>query len=414
MQVQVNKDGLDRAHKVIVWNLPVRVFHWMLVGCFVTAWLTRDDRYLDIHVFAGYLMGGLILFRLVWGVIGCSYARFRDFAFNWNEVWGYIKKVLKGCPSRFIGHNPAGSWAIYLLLSLGGMIAISGLLTLGGEEQHGPLAGLLNYPQGAVAHDLHELLAWIMLGVVVIHLLGVLVETVLHRENLIGSMITGSKYVPSDVISVASRKPTAALMLAVMVTAGISWFYGYLVETPEQPYRPFVGQQLPDNRLWREECGACHLAFHSSLLPARSWQAMMDGQSSHFGEDLYLEQDAIDEIQTFLVDNSAEKMLTEAAWKINQSIPKADIPLRVIETRYWMDKHQEISAQIWEHPIINGKINCAACHLDADDGTFEDAAMRIPAEADKSFISMFMKILKGFAHYFSFSSSPPNTLEDKS
>ncbi len=414
MQAQTNKDCLDKVTQVMVWNLPVRLFHWMLAGCFITAWLTRGSRYLDIHVFAGYLMGGLILFRLVWGVIGGPYARFRDFAFNWHEALGYIKRILQGTPPRFIGHNPAGSWAIYLLLSLGGLIVISGLITLGGEEQHGPLAGLLDYAQGAMTHELHELLAWIMLGVVATHLLGVLVESLLHRENLVGSMLSGNKYAQSDMIQAASRKAVAALMLVVIIAAGVSWFYGYLVETPDQPYRPFTGQTLPDNALWREECGACHLAFHPSLLPARSWRAMMEGQSSHFGEDLFLEQDAIDEISTFLADNPAEKTLTEAAWKIHQSIPEREAPQRITETRYWIDKHSEIPVAVWKHPVVNGEINCAACHLDADDGTFEDAAMRIPAEADSSFRSLFIKAVKGFVHSFSFNSSPSSRLEDKS
>jgi len=400
------------SREVKIWNLPVRLFHWVLVGCFITAWLTRDDRYLDIHVFAGYLMGGLILFRFLWGAIGGPYARFCDFAFGWREAWDYTKMVLKRCPPRFIGHNPAGSWGIYILLGLGVLVVITGLLAFGGEEGHGPLAGLLNHAQGAIAHDLHELLAWVMLGAVVIHLLGVLVESVLHRENLIASMITGYKSVPPGTVPAAGGWPVGVLMLATIIAAGFSWFYGYLVETPEQPYRPFVGQQLPDNALWREECGACHLAFHPSLLPARSWAAMMEGQSSHFGEDLFLEQDAIDEITAFLAGNAAEQALTEAAWKIDQSIPKTATPLRITETQYWIDKHREISVQVWRSPKVNGKVNCASCHLDADDGTFEDAAMRIPVEADSSSAAVF-KIFQKAVRYFSFNSSPPNRLEDK-
>ncbi len=413
MQIQTEENSVAEVTQARIWNIPVRLFHWMLVSCFITAWLTRDDRYLDIHLFAGYLMAALILFRLLWGIVGGPYARFGDFAFGWREAWGYTKMALKGCPPRFIGHNPAGSWGIYLLLGLGSLIAITGLLALGGEEGHGPLAGLLNRSQGVIAHDLHELLAWVMLGTVVIHLLGVVVESVLHRENLIGSMITGYKSVPPGTVSAAASRPVGVLILAATIAAGFSWFYGYLVETPEQPYIPFVGQQLPDNALWREECGACHLAFHPSLLPARSWRLMMQEQASHFGEDLFLEQDAIDEITTFMADNAAEQELTEAAWKINQSIPKTETPLRITETQYWMDKHHEISTQIWGSAKVNGKVNCAACHLDADAGTFEDAAMRIPVEMDPSSTASFNEIFQKAAGYFSFDSSPVNRLDDK-
>jgi hypothetical protein len=176
-------------------------------------------------------------------------------------------------------------------------------------------------------------------------------------------------------------------MLAAIITAGLSWFQGHLTETPEQLYQPFHGPALPDNPLWREECGACHLAFHPSLLPARSWKAMMEGQSSHFEEDLFLEQDTVKEIETFLAENAAEQGLTEAAWKINRSIPKTETLLRITEAPYWIKKHQEISDAVWEHPKVNGKVNCAACHMDAEAGTFEDAAMHLPGDVEATVIS---------------------------
>jgi len=368
----------NKQTQVRIWNIPIRLFHWTLVVCFITTWLTRDNRYLDIHIFAGYLMAGLILFRLLWGFIGGPYARFRDFAFGWHEVWDYVKGVLNRKPPRFLGHNPAGSWAIYLLLTLGVLIVITGLLGFGGEEQHGPLAGWLNYPQGKLAQDIHELLAWLMLGVVGIHITGVLVESLLHKENLVRAMLTGYKPATASAIAAASQWKTAIVMVTMILAGGLSWFQGYLTATPEQPYIPFVGPELPDHDLWREECGACHLAFHPSLLPARSWETMMAEQGTHFAEDLFLESDAVAEIETFLVENAAEQGLTEAAWKINNSIPKSETLLRITEAPYWIKKHQEISNAIWQNPQVNGKVNCAACHLDADAGTFEDAAMQLP------------------------------------
>ena len=379
-QPQENDD--KRETRVRVWDIPVRLFHWTLASCFVIAWLTLDDRYLDIHVFAGYLMGGLILFRLLWGFIGSPYARFRDFAFGWSEVCDYIKGVLNRHPPRFLGHNPAGSWAIYLLLGLGLSIVITGLLAFGGEERQGPLAGLLNYPQGRFAHEFHEWLSWLMLGMVIIHLIGVLVESLLHRENLVVAMLTGFKPSAAGTISTVSHWKVGAAMLVAIITAGLFWFQGHLTETPEQLYQPFHGPALPDNPLWREECGACHLAFHPSLLPARSWKVMMQEQASHFEEDLFLEQDTVKEIETFLVENAAEQGLTEAAWKINRSIPKTEILLRITEAPYWIKKHQEISDAVWKHPKVNGRVNCAACHIDAEAGTFEDAAMHLPDDIE--------------------------------
>lgn len=384
---QQQKNSGKRETKVRVWDIPIRLFHWALVSCFIIAWFTLDNRYLEIHVFAGYLMGGLILFRILWGFIGGPYARFQDFAFGWFKVQDYLNDVLNKRPPRFLGHNPAGSWAIYLMLGLGLSIVITGLLTFGGEERHGPLAGLLNYPQGRLAHEFHEWLSWLMLGIVIIHVIGILVESLLHRENLVAAMLTGFKPSAGNAISTASHWKVGATMLVTIITAGLFWFQGHLTETPEQLYQPFHGPALADNTLWREECGDCHLAFHPSLLPARSWKVIMQEQASHFEEDLSLEQDTVKEIETFLLENAAEQGATEAAWKINRSIPKTETQLRITKAPYWIKKHQKISQAIWDHPKVNGKVNCAVCHLDAEAGTFEDAAMHLPDDVDATVIN---------------------------
>lgn len=380
--IQQQKLGGKREIKVRVWDIPIRLFHWALVSCFIIAWFTLDNRYLEIHIFAGYLMGGLILFRILWGIIGGPYARFHDFAFGWSKVQEYLKDVLDKHPSRFLGHNPAGSWVIYLLLALSLLIVITGLLAFGGEERHGPLAGFLNYPQGRLAHEFHEGLSWLMLGTVIIHVIGVLVESLLLRENLVTAMLTGFKSSTIDAISTASHWSIGVAMLVIIITAGLFWFKGHLTETPEQRYQPFHGPALADNSLWRTECGACHLAFHPSLLPARSWKTIMIGQASHFEENLSLEQATVKEIEAFLINNAAEQAMTEAAWKIDLSIPKTETLLRITEAPYWTKKHQRISDAIWKHPKVNGKVNCAACHLDAEAGTFEDAAMHLPDDVD--------------------------------
>ena len=365
--------------RIRVWDLPVRIFHWILATCFATAWLTLDSRYLDIHVFAGYLLGGLILFRLIWGFIGSQYARFSSFCHGPDQVRNHLHGLIQHRPAHYVGHTPTGSWAIYLLLIVGASITVTGLLTLGGEERHGPLAGWLSFDQGDSAHSIHELLAWLMLGLASIHILGVLLESLLQRENLIAAMINGHKPDDGHSTSIQCHSGVGLLMLSAILIAGFSWFQGYLYATPDQPYRPFIGPQLADNALWREECGSCHLAYHPVLLPARSWQRIMFEQSSHFGEDLFLEQESINEIESFLTAHAAELALTEAAWKIDRSIPEDENPIRITETGYWLEKHQGLPKSIWQRPDIIGR-NCSACHLDAGEGTFEDAAMRIPDE----------------------------------
>jgi hypothetical protein len=166
-------------------------------------------------------------------------------------------------------------------------------------------------------------------------------------------------------------------MIALIVAGGAWFFQGKFTATKAQPYIPFGGKALLDNKLWREECGSCHLAYHPTLLPARSWAVLMQ-QRRHFGKDLGLEPAVVAEIEKFLQENSADTEMTEPARKIKLSIPADATPLRVTETGYWRKKHGEISDEVWRDSRVRNKGNCGACHLDAERGTFEDAAMRLP------------------------------------
>lgn len=373
-----NSDS-DKSARVVVWDLPTRVFHWLLLVGFAAAFLTSEDsRYLYHHVFGGYLFFGLLVFRFVWGAVGSHYARFRAFAYNWPSVTAYLKGLLTGQAARHIGHNPAGSWAIFLMLGLGLALSVTGLLTLGGEEGHGPLAGLVSYELGSLTQEIHETLAWAMLGLVALHLGGVIVESFIHKENLIWSMITGVKEVVAGVPGVYRYGLLGTAMLLLASVSAVLYFRGYFTETPDKPFLPYRGPVLPDNATWRKECGDCHLAYHPTLLPARSWQRMLDEQADHFGEDLSLDDDTRAEITTFLTANAAETKLTEAAHEIMRTVPPDQAPQRITETDYWKHEHREVDDVYWKSPKVKNKINCDACHFDAKFGTFEDSDMRLP------------------------------------
>lgn len=364
--------------EILVWDLPTRVFHWLLATSFAVAWISHESsRLLDVHVYAGYAFAGLLVFRLAWGVAGGRYARFRAFAWSWRDARRYASDVLRGRAARHVGHNPAGSWAIYAMLALGFAIAATGIGTLGGEERHGPLAGLLDFRAGEILHDVHEAAAFALLVLVLVHLAGVAIESIVHRENLVAAMLTGRKRGPAPA-AVAHRPVGIALLLAVSVGLGAA-FSGYLRASPERPYLPFTGPVLPDHAAWRAECGGCHLAYHPVLLPARSWERMMAGQSDHFGDDLALDPQTLADITAFLRAHAAESALTEAAWKIDRTTPATQTPLRITETPYWRRRHRDIPDATFETGAVNGRHDCAACHLDAEQGTFEDAAMRLPA-----------------------------------
>lgn len=377
--------------RILVWDVPTRLFHWLFVASFAVAWLTSEsDQWLSVHTFFGYLMLGLIGFRLIWGVAGGHYARFTSFLYSPKIGLAYLRQVLSGGGARYVGHNPAGSQAVYLLLALGLAVAITGLFTQGGEEQHGAVAGLVSFTVGNIFREAHEITAILMLLMVFGHLAGVAIESWLHKENLPLSMVTGIKDAPEDAPASESYRPTGTLML-VAVTAFGGWWFFYALHQPleeqlgdqaavvkEVPHVAFVGTKLADNATWREECGGCHLAFHPSLLPARSWQKMMAEQGQHFGTDLALDDATSKELLAFMVSNAAEKNATEAAFKINHYIKPEAAPLRITETKYWLDKHRSIAESDWRLAKVKSKVNCAACHLDAEAGTFEDAAMHIP------------------------------------
>lgn len=363
--------------RFLIWDLPTRLFHWTLALSFAAAWLTSEsDAWLAVHVFVGYLMLGLVGFRLLWGVIGSPYARFRSFWFGPQASLTYLRQLLHGQAERHIGHNPAGSLAIYGMLLLTVVIGVSGILTLGGEERHGLAAGWLSVAQGKPMKALHEAAASAMLLLVLGHIAGVLVESYLHRENLTRAMLTGHKLAATPPPVTRPRAGVAAAMLGLMLVFAAGWFWP--TDKRVAPNLAFTGPQLADNAQWREECGSCHLAFHPSLLPAPSWTRLLAGQAQHFGSDLALDDATRQALQDFLTANAAERQQTEAAVKILQSLAPGASPLRITDTPYWVHKHREITPAQWAQPSVKSQANCAACHQDADAGTFEDGAMRIP------------------------------------
>ncbi len=176
-------DASTDGTPVRVWDLPTRIVHWTLATSFVVAFVTSDSEKLrDIHVLAGYGMAGLIAFRVLWGFVGGGHSRFADFLPTPTKVINYLKSLLAGKPQHYVGHNPAGAVAIFLLLGFGITAAASGYATY-------------NEFGGDFMEEVHESASNGMMAMVVIHLAGVVVSSWLHRENLVAAMITGWKKV---------------------------------------------------------------------------------------------------------------------------------------------------------------------------------------------------------------------------
>lgn len=194
--------------KILVWDWPVRLGHWLMVAGFIVAWLTGDsESFRLVHVIAGATVLGVATFRLPWGFIGSRYARFVDFVRGPTAVKAYLASLLRLQPAHHTGHNPAGGWAIVLLLGLGILTGLAGW-------------AIYNDLGGHFLEELHEGLATAMLTMVFVHLAGVLSGSLVHGENLVRAMLTGRKWGSADEAIPSARPLAAVLLLAWVVAAG--------------------------------------------------------------------------------------------------------------------------------------------------------------------------------------------------
>lgn len=186
---------MRNANTVRVWDPWVRVAHWILVGAFFVAYLSAEDETMTLHAWAGYIVGVYIVWRLIRGVAGPRHERFSDFVMSPGTVIRYLAGLRTGRSERYEGHNPAGGWMIVALLITLALTAVTGLVVYAGEFSAGPLVAWLGGAEGMAeaVEEVHEVFANATLALVIFHVIGVLVESVLHRENLVGAMIHGRK-----------------------------------------------------------------------------------------------------------------------------------------------------------------------------------------------------------------------------
>lgn len=194
----------DRQRR-LVWDLPVRLFHWLLVVSFAGAWLTSEsERQALLHQTLGYTLAGLIVWRLVWGLVGTRHARFGDFVTGPGAVLRYLKNVARRTPEHHVGHNPASALAIVVLLVTGLALGVSGWAL---QQELG----------GDWVEELHELAANVFLLTAVGHVVGVLLASRMTGENLPRSMVDGLKIAPPEQAIRSSWRSVAALLLAAVL-----------------------------------------------------------------------------------------------------------------------------------------------------------------------------------------------------
>ena len=189
----LNPDRNGAPREVYVWDPFVRLFHWTLVVAFTVAYVLTDEDVLKIHVWSGYVVGALVVARVIWGFVGPEHARFTDFVYAPGASLRYVRDLILFKAERHLGHSPGGGAMVVTLLVFLAATVITGLVVYGGDQQAGPLAGVFTKEFGESFEGVHELIANITLALVLAHISAVILASFVFRENLPRAMFTGYK-----------------------------------------------------------------------------------------------------------------------------------------------------------------------------------------------------------------------------
>lgn len=225
--------GETPARRILVWDIPVRLFHWLLaasfVGAFAIANLVDDESSLfALHMLLGGVMAFMVVLRVIWGFVGSRYARFRSFAFGPRALLEYLRGAFSGKDTRHTGHNPGSSYAVYAMLALSLGLAVTGAgMSRGGEA----------------FEELHEIMAWAMVLVVGAHVAGIVWHTLRQKENIALSMVDGKKQGdPARAIGSSHALVAIAFLGLTGLWAG-ALLDGYDAKTSRVTL-PFIGQTI--------------------------------------------------------------------------------------------------------------------------------------------------------------------------
>lgn len=212
-----------------VWDPLVRIGHWTLVIAFFTAYFTEED-FLTQHTWAGYVVGSVVLIRIIWGFVGSKHAKFKDFIYSPSAIFTYLNGLISRKPQHYLGHNPAGGLMVFALLLSLSATTYTGIALYAVEKNAGPLAGIVanndkTMPKASIIstayadevgdddkneqgnfsvneadeefwEGLHEFFVNFTLLLIALHIGGVLISSYVDKENLIKAMVTGRKEVP--------------------------------------------------------------------------------------------------------------------------------------------------------------------------------------------------------------------------
>jgi len=362
---------------VFVWPISTRIIHWMMAISFTLAFITSfHENMLHNHVAFGFIFLIIIIYRIIWGIVGPRYATFNTFKLKPSQLKHYfVEKVRNRWRKIPAGHNPASSWFTVWALSVGTVIVTSGLLLYGIQEAKGFFRYLHDdYVQYMELLDqIHKYASYLFAFWVVLHISGVLIEQFWHRTGMVFAMITGYKKTEGEDTEV-NKKLSFFSYLMIFIAIGTYFFitssnYNFLTL---QKYTNVDYEEM--HPAFYHKCGDCHTPYPPYLLPEKSWKRLMGALDNHFGEeitDANITKSQQRSILSFLTKNAAEHSKREAAVKIMNSLgirrPKA-----ITKTPYWRETHKHIPRSVFKQKKIKDKSNCAACHRDFKYGNLDD------------------------------------------
>lgn len=367
-----------KSGHVFVWPIGTRIIHWMMALSFTTAFITSFyEHLLHDHVALGFIFLIIIVYRLIWGVIGPQYATFNTFKLSLPQLKHYfVEKIQNRWRKIPAGHNPASSWFTVWALGVGTVIVVSGLLLYGVQEGKGlfrDLNGTHSQYMGILTM-IHKYASYLFLAWVVIHILGVMVEQFWHKTGMVFAMVTGYKKTEGEDTKV---KPWLAVFAYMMIFIAIGTYF-FIVSSNYnfltlRKYTNIDYEEL--HPVYYSNCtDDCHKIYPPFLLPEKSWKRIIDDMDNHFGEEITeanisLSQQA--SIREFLYENSAEHSAREAAVKIMKSL--GDLrPKAITKTAYWREVHKNIPRSAYKDKKIKDKSNCWNCHKDFEEGVLSD------------------------------------------
>lgn len=211
---------MSEARRVRIWDWPTRAFHWAIVCLVPLLWWTAEEEMMDRHRLLGLVMLGLLAFRILWGLIGSSTARFSTFLRGPRAVWAY----LGGRAAHVLGHNPLGGWSVAAMLAA---LTVQVSLGLFASDEDGlvtgPLARFVSYDVAEEIAELHE--AWfdVLLVLIGLHVAAILFYAIIRRRDLVGPMVTGRGTEPGGAAEMRPA-PRWRLVLASALAAAFAWW----------------------------------------------------------------------------------------------------------------------------------------------------------------------------------------------